>query len=392
MIVLPAGKPLRKFLPAADDLLYDPSTFLGEGSLAIGPRRVSGLAALFGAAGALCLVACAATGRWHDEKLLIGIGLLLGSAVWVGWSFRLRGHELVLHPDGIEVLYRDTVVWCPWALFNTEGALSIPNRDDPRVGLILPVWPQAVPYTVLRRDGTPVGHGTEISTPQLRFTSRDEVILPALYEVAAGDLGALLLQLGNRLGRRLPANVPPPSSYPRSDQQLQNNDTSDEKRWIRLPLSRLRFPQRCSRCGHDTEDTLRYHLDVNPVRDRLTGTQRPFEISVPFCQSCREQLTTSRGKSGAVGLLIGAACGSAVGAGLAAAQQGIGPASFLVSGIAGLAFGALAGFLAGTGLFRGDPVRFRRYLPTHGTVEIRFQNPDYTSAVAEATRSGRSPD
>src|SRR5438270_515236 len=174
MSVLPAGRTLRQYLPGLDDLLYDPAAYLREGVLVVGPRRVSGLSALFGVMGVLCLVACAVTGRWRDEKLLIGIGLLLGAVVWLGWSLRLRGHELVLHPEGVEVRYRDSVVWCPWALFNAEGTPAVPDRDDPRVGLVLPVWPEAVPFVELRRDGAPVAHGARVDAAQMRFSAPDD--------------------------------------------------------------------------------------------------------------------------------------------------------------------------------------------------------------------------
>src|SRR5262245_35920040 len=130
MSVLPQGRSLRQFFPDLDELLYDPAGYLAAEPVAIGPRRVYGLAALFGAAGAGLLAWCAAIGEWQDERLLMGIGLLLGASVWLGWSLRLRGHEIVLHPDGVEVKYRGTAVWCPWALFNAEGLPKVPATDD----------------------------------------------------------------------------------------------------------------------------------------------------------------------------------------------------------------------------------------------------------------------
>jgi hypothetical protein len=350
MSVLPTGKPLRQFLSDLDDLLYDPAAYLREGVLAIGPRRVSGFAAVFAVGGVACLVACAVTGRWHDEKLLIGVGLLLGAVVWLGWSLRLRGHELVLHPEGVEVRYRDSVVWCPWALFNADGAPAVPDRDDPRVGLVLPVWPEAVPYAELRRDGAPVAHGAQIRVAQLRFTAPDEVVLPARYEVAAAELGGLLLQLGSRLGRRLPAGTPPPEAYPDHFAPA-GVDGPDARGWARLPLSRLRFPPRCCQCGQATDDTLRCHLDANPVTDRLSGVARPVVVvAVPLCLTCRERLDAGRGRGGILGLAAGAVIGLGVALGLVAAHQPNGPGDVLVPGLGGLALGALAGFMTGMGL------------------------------------------
>src|SRR5262245_58518953 len=100
----------------------------------------------------------------------MGVGLLLGASVWLGWSLRLRGHELVLHPEGVEVKCRDTAVWCPWALFNTDGAPGVPEADDPRVGVILPVAAEAVPFVELRRHEAPVAQGRRSTPPS--FASR----------------------------------------------------------------------------------------------------------------------------------------------------------------------------------------------------------------------------
>ena len=65
----------------------------------------------------------------------------------------------MLYPEGVEVTFRDTTVWCPWALFNVDGKAFVPDVDSPRVGLTLPIAPQALPFVDLRRDDTPIAHG-----------------------------------------------------------------------------------------------------------------------------------------------------------------------------------------------------------------------------------------
>ncbi len=246
MSVLPAGRSLRQFLPDFDGLVRDPARYLGDGPVVIGPRRAYGFAALFGVLGAACLVSCAVSGVWRDERLLIGVGLLIGSSVWLGWSLRLRGHALVLQPDGVEVRYLDTVVWCPWALFNAPGPPVVPEGDNPRVAVILPVAPEAVPFVELRRNEAPVAHGAQVKAPQFRFTAPDQVILTARYEVAAGDVGTLLLQLGGRLGRQLPRGAPPPEAYPAGEPAAAGVAGPDGAGWYTASLGQLRFPPRCS--------------------------------------------------------------------------------------------------------------------------------------------------
>ena len=103
MSVLPAGQPLRQVLPDLDDLMADPYAYLSEAPLAIGPRRFYRLAGLFALPGVAMLLSCVLAGKADGERIALGVGLLSGAALWLGWSLWLRGHELVLHPDGVEV-------------------------------------------------------------------------------------------------------------------------------------------------------------------------------------------------------------------------------------------------------------------------------------------------
>src|SRR5579884_809200 len=111
MSVLPAGQSLSRFLPDLEDLLHDPRAYLAQGPVTIGPRQMYGLAFLFGIAGGVFLLSCVIAGRGDGERLALGIGLLAGASVWLSWSLWMRGHSLVLHPDGVEVKYRETTVW-----------------------------------------------------------------------------------------------------------------------------------------------------------------------------------------------------------------------------------------------------------------------------------------
>src|SRR4051794_1741190 len=101
MSVLPAGQPLHRYLGDLDELLADPKEYLSAGAVVIGPRQMYGLAALFGLPGLTFLLWCLYKGRPEGELIAMGIGLLLGSCVWLGWSLLMRGHELVLLPDEV---------------------------------------------------------------------------------------------------------------------------------------------------------------------------------------------------------------------------------------------------------------------------------------------------
>src|SRR5262249_50879723 len=159
----------------------DPRAYLEAGPLPVGPRRMYALAALFAIPGAALLLSCVLAGRPDGERLALGVGLLVGASVWLGWSLMMRGHELVLYPDGVEVNYRGTTVWAPWALFNADGTPFVPEGDSPQAGLTLPVAAGAVPFVELRKDGVTVAYGAAVRGPQWYFRGLDEVVLPARY-------------------------------------------------------------------------------------------------------------------------------------------------------------------------------------------------------------------
>src|SRR5262245_20994527 len=104
MSMLPAGHRLENFLPDLDDLLQDPKSYLQEGPIVIGPRRMYGLAVLFGLPGLALLIWAALGGKFDGEKVAMGVGLLLGGAIWLGWSILMRGHQIVLRVERIEVV------------------------------------------------------------------------------------------------------------------------------------------------------------------------------------------------------------------------------------------------------------------------------------------------
>lgn len=390
MSVLPVGRSLRQFFPDLEDLLRDPSAYLRARPVEVGPRQAYAFAALFGSFAAAFFVACAVSGVWRDERFLLGIGLTIGAAVWLGWSLRLRGHSLVLRPEGVEFRYRDSVVWCPWALFNADGPPVVPEGDNPQAALLLPVAPEAVPFVELRRYESPVAHGAQVKAPQFRFTAPDQIVLAARYEIAANDLGVLLLQLGDRLGRNLPRGAPPPDAYPVAEPALADVSGPDGGGWYTMPLARLQFPPRCCDCGQSTETTVSASLGDGDIVGRVTGVSRSSELAVPLCQDCQARMRLAYQRGGVRGLNVGTVLGMIVAVGLAAAQDERQPLPLALAGLVGALLGALVGYLAGSGMTQPLPVQFRRYRPDVGTIQIRFRDPAYADYVLAASSRKRS--
>jgi hypothetical protein len=388
MSVLPAAQSLSRFLPDLEDLLHDPRAYLAREPLTIGPRQMYGLTSVFGFAGTALLLSCFIAGDPDGERLALGIGLLIGASVWLGWSLMLRGHSLVLSPEGVEIHYRATTVWCPWAVFNVDGHAFVPDADSPRVGLTLPLAPEAVPFIELRRDGTPVAHGAQVQARQWLFVSGDTAVLPGRYEVVAGELGELLLELGRRLGRQMPKGVPPPEAY--ALQELNDVPTHPSPGgWITVHLTRFACPPHCCECGTWTARVFNF-----PVSSRwdtavsiLVPAGQQLELPIPYCDACQQRQRERQHRGGLRGMQAGAGIFAAGSAALAFIQ-GVNDASFLaVLVVTGLAVGGLVGFILGTMLSKRLPVELGRYSPARGTVALRFRNPEYGSSVLTAVRA-----
>jgi hypothetical protein len=386
MSVLPAGQPLDRVIPDLDDLLHDPASYLASSPVLIGPRRMYGLAALFGIAGFGFLAACFWTGQWKDEKLLLGTGLFLGASVWLGWSLMMRGHALVLHRDGVEVKYRDTSVWCPWALFNADGAPFVPEGDSPSLGLILPIAADAVPFVELRRHDACVAHGAQIKARQLLFPSGHEVVLPARYEVSAEELGHLLLQLGVRLGRELPRGLPPPEAYQTAEVRYEEPDGGG---WITVPLTRLVFPPVCCGCGEPTTTPMRFVVQgrYDWMQGFVLHDNRPLEVFIPTCEACQEAMRQQHVQGSIKGLVLGLFVGLGSTAFLLwEKKEWARPGVMIPLGLALSVVGALLGFAAGAALGRRPPAQLRNYAPGRGVIAVRFRNPEYAGQVLAAMR------
>jgi hypothetical protein len=388
MSVLPAGQSLSRFLPDLEDLLHDPRAYLAREPVTIGPRQMYGLAFLFGLAGGAFLLSCAIAGRGDGERLALGIGLLCGASVWLGWSLLMRGHSLVLHPDGVEVKYRDTAVWCPWAVFNVDGHAFVPDGDSPRVGLTLPAASEAVPFIELRRDDTPIAHGAQVKVRQWNFISSNTIVLPARYEVMAGELGELLLLLGRRLGRQLPKGAPPSEAYDTRDLD-EVPAAPDAGGWITVHLTRLAFPPHCCDCGEWTNRTMNFPIvsSWDAVTNILVSEGQALEVPIPVCEACQQRLRDRQHRGGMFGMQAGAFifCGLAT---LLALGQGWRDVSLmLVIGMVALAVGGLLGFILGALLSKRLPAELSRYSPGRGTLALRFRHPEYAARVLAAMRA-----
>jgi hypothetical protein len=223
-----------------------------------------------------------------------------------------------------------------------------------------------------------------VDGPQWHFGGDDEVILPARYEIAALDLGELLLVLGHRLGGDPPRDKPPHDSEPLPPSEL----AIDPSGWFTLPLTRLRMPACCARCGGPRDDTLGVRVTARGdwLLGPLLGGVRGAEVRVPVCGPCKELIEARQRRGGFLGLSLGAVVGVLAGLGLAAALGDGRDVPLWLGTLFGFFFGAMFGSSLGLTLTRRLPVRLRRYSPSRGLVSVRFENPEVARHVLESLR------
>lgn len=362
------GDPLIEVVPELEQLATDPRRYLLQGPLLFGPRRYWGLAAIFGVPG-LIILALWWVQPTEYERLALGIALLIGAAIWLVFSLGSAGHSLFLGPDGVEIRYRDTVVYCPWDLFDVDGEVwTAAGQEHPTAGVTVPISPAAVPMVVWRRGVVELGRGMKIRAPQAWLLSAHELVLPGRYELRSEDVGKLLLLLGTRLGGRLsavdlreqvePVVGPPPEP--------------DAQGFYTVSLTRFRMPPCCSACAGEPDRTMLVMARSGglSLMGMVPGSSagQIVQVEIPMCERCHAAVV-ARTQGGLLRWLAWLAAGGAI-AGLFAPEE-----SRVFAMLMGGCFGALIGLIIGSAVGVPQPIELKNYHAPTGTVQVRFRNP-----------------
>jgi len=365
------GDPLTEVVPDLKQLVDDPRRYLADGPLLFGPRRYFGLAALFGLPG-LAVLGLYAAEPAETERLAVGVALLIGAAIWLYYSLGSAGHSLFLGPDGVEVRYRDTAVFCPWDLFDVDGEVWVAaGMESPTAGVTVPVSPAAVDHVVWRRGVVELGRGLKIRAPQAWLLSARELVLPGRYELRSEDVGKLLLLLGTRLGGRIAVGQlrekgmdtvpdgPPPER--------------DRDGFYTVSLTSFRLPPCCVACAGEPDRTVAVPVSGGGGTAARPGmawvpTGPPVFVEVPICERCHAAEVAASQAALRRWMFPFAALGLV--AGLFAPAEARGLAALL-----GLVGGALVGLFVGSLAGQPRPIDLRGYHAPTGTMRVRFRNP-----------------
>jgi hypothetical protein len=306
-------------------------------------------------------------------------GLLAGSLAWMGRA--LRGGRMVWTSRGVELHRRGTVVYCPWALFNTPGQPFRPGLER----VVLPVAAPAVAAVEARHHGKLFAEGLHVRTPQLTFRSGGEAVLAALYEVNTLELAKVLLHLGRVLGPEAPAAP----AKPAPGEEESPLSGPGKGGWLTVNLTRLVFPPRCCACGMATTGRQKFRSSepwFSLGRFLRLTRREAVHIWVPVCYPCQtaNRAKLRRAVFTGIGLSMLAMLLTALGTCLMSNNLFL-ALCFIFAVLLGPFLGGMIGYRIGQA--QASPVQLCDYSPARGTVALRFRREEYGPEVRKAMQS-----
>jgi hypothetical protein len=409
--------PLRRIVPEIDELLADPATLLTREPVCIGKLKVPVIMYVLGA----LVIGLLGYAAWRaadpGDRRWWAIVFILPAFVFVLVYFSLPGRRsMVLRKDGIEIEHGDTVVWCPWSLFAVDGRAIVTDLTEMYRTIVLPVSPAAVSLVELRRNGVAVARGQHIKAKQLHFLSDADVEMKSRYEVHPQELGDLLLQLGNILGRKAPSaasatetaitaaegpknqaaeiaiTASSPSAIaaspllsspadstsapPLADHSATTAVSVGRNGWVTIALTRLQFPRLCCKCGGRA--TVDYEFEIAPyviwpLRFLARYSYERLKLTLPWCSSCRTQQ-----KKYFWMCCLGGLCAGWTITGLLVVALGLG--QYIELELCLLFFLSFVGIGIGSWFGRIEPFQ-AKYWQANRTVALRFPSAFFTERL-----------
>lgn len=366
---------VARAIPDYANFKADPQQYLDQNTVTFGPRRRHVLALVIGAVFATAVVLLLVFAFTHmpkpqkpDLSRMIGVIATFVVVALVVRSIAMRllpGGTLTLTSKGVALAYGDNLLFLPWDVLQATGNVFEPDHKI----VVLPINPQ-IPVGVTGPDGEVTAVlPYDLELPQAEASDYNQLALRDLYEVRIGEVGALLRDLGLRLG------AVDQAAHTAKSSMVVPLAVVDENGWLRIQLTQLPFPPICSGCGETTNEELQM-----PV---AATANRRFTLPVPFCGACAIQRSRQRWIWGMIGVGVGLIMGIA----LAVWVSGGARDMFFV--VLAVAMGTMiaipvAMLFQAFPYHRYTPVRCRDYKPDKGIVKMRFQSPEKARALLSA--------
>lgn len=366
--------PISQAVPELARLRTDPAEYLRLSPITFGPRKRRVLATLIG----LVLgIATVIVMIWVFTKLpkpkqpdpmrIVGVLVTFVIVVFVARSVALRllaGGSVTLRPQGAEFMQDDSTLFLPWDLFNAAGAMF--EADNKSV--VLPINP-LVPVALADGEGrVQATLPEELDTPFLQC-SGGQLALKDLYSVRLTEFGALLFELGQRLG------VPrTPTEQARAE--ISPLAVPEEKGWFRIHLTQLPFPPICAGCGEPTAQS----LDL-----AVAAQNRSMTLQLPFCSGCAAKRKRGNWIAFALGAIIGLIAGIAIPIAVVPVPRRRLMLVIIMGAVIAVGLGLISMLLASL-VVRDKymPVRWKDYKPDRATVKLKFRQPEQSAGLLEA--------
>jgi hypothetical protein len=374
-------QPLSRAVPELARLRVDPAEFLRQTPITFGPRKRQVLATVIGVIMGLLVVigliyafSKMPKPKQPDPSRIVGVIVSFAVVAFVSRAVALRllhGGSVTLRPQGAEFVQDEVSMFLPWEIFHTAGAVFEADHKS----VVLPINP-TVPIAQGDDEGRVLATVPyELDTPFAQF-SDGQLSLKDLYDVRLTEFGALLFELGQRLGMprtgslRTWAEVPPLA-------------VAEEKGWIRIHLTQLPFPPVCAGCSDHTPET----MDVS-----VAAQNRTMTLALPFCQACSARRLRGKWFAFGLGATIGMIAGVVIPLAVVPMPQRR-PLLVLAMGLS-IALGVgLMSLLAASLLVRDRhmPIRWKEYKPDKATVKLKFRRPEQSAGLMDALGIARKP-
>lgn len=376
-----SNRPAAQVISNLDLLWASPEKALGAGEIRVGPRSRWFTRTFWIGAIALTWITCILVAliqqRAWDEKTIKAMcvgGLFSGAIVFIIACVvveQTRGGQAILSDKGVEFCDGDKSVFCPWPLFRASGQ---PFTAEATGRLRLPIASSHADTVEFRKGGAVTARGYPIRTGFVDVFQNE--MLSDLLEVPIAVWAPLLLRIGNRMSHAVSQECKTP------ERQVTTTDSGCRSLaggWLLVQITRLSFPPLCCGCVTYTmtiEDVsiARWQVIGAAVEDRMT-------IQLPKCMDCQKREAcfwlTAWPMLAILGLIL----------------VSIGIAYALADSLRFLDFCSIAVCLAivcpflGAALgwywydLRRSSMRYRRFSPENGTVEIWFRNQTFAAAT-----------